>query len=273
MMTDNKKKGLYRILFMAVSVALVVTISVSLTLAYLTAQTSIKTNVFTADSDDLTGNMYEPAFEAATKVNLQPGDIVNKDPMIQNETKAAKMYAGVKVNFVINGKFVSYDVFRKYVAFYAGDSAPTLDNSNGYTCTVNDRWTEVTPSSTSGNNAMAKYYVYDTELAAYGTKNPTANHGDGEGDTTAPLFNHVIINPFVNIDPENKTIAATADANAYNIAVRTSSNQFDVAFEKLDFKIILNGYGVDSSKYTNSSNPSYIDQIKTGLTASQATFS
>lgn len=275
MMSENKKKGLSRWLLMAVSMVLVVAISVGVTLAYLTAQTDIKTNNFIADSDNLTGNIYEPAFDVATKTNLKPDDVINKDPMIQNETKAAKMYAGLKVNFVIKGNFVSYDTFRKYVGFYAGDTKPT-PVTDGYTCTVNSGWTDVTDTalaSATGYNSLAKYYVYGTELTAYGTKNPTANHGDNEGDTTAPLFNHVVINPYVNIDPENKTIAANAATSAYAIETRNSSNQFDVAFEKLDFKIILTGYGVDSSVYTDSTTPTYTTQIITGLTSAQPTIS
>ena len=95
-MTMTKKKNLTIILL----VALVVTIAVGATFAYLYSFTDAKENVFTF-AENIKGNLSEPSWDPDDALNLTPGKEIAKDPQIKNISENGVVeYAAIKLTFL-----------------------------------------------------------------------------------------------------------------------------------------------------------------------------
>lgn len=102
------------ILLTIASMGLVAALSIGGTLAYLTAKTDEKTNVFTGEDEKLKGHIEEEDWKYDKEgYTYLPGDVVAKDPMLVNDSDLSA-YAALKVEFVVDGNKVSYDEFTNY---------------------------------------------------------------------------------------------------------------------------------------------------------------
>ena len=240
----NKNKNTRRkMLLMAASVALVATISVGATLAYLTAQTTPVDNKFTA-AGDVSGRTYEPSWTAANALNIAPGKTLDKDPRVDNETGDMYIWVGSKLSFQIdigNGyKDVTYAVFSHFVDVCTGTTE--ISSSGG----IGTGWVEYTAADDglidTTNN---KYYFYTVAL------NPDTDGATAEAsltatkanDNTTPIFTKVTPKKEILIDPTN---GEDADLSA-------------TKFKQFNFKIFVNSYGTKAYK-TNSSETGAVTQ-------------
>ena len=256
-MKDNKK--FTKLLLASLSVVLVIGISVSATLAYLTATTQVKENNFHSASD-VTGQVLEPSY--TTDVNYQPGDIIHKDPLIDNDTEQFPIFVGAKLSFSINVTGttytpVSYETFKKYAVM-------RTDSNKTFTEVLNSNWTKLNAAS-DGN----LYVYYNNSIAAdtsAGESDPNAKgHGGSAGtdatDATASIFNYVYINPNIRIQgaPES------GDTWTVRTTVNPDGPSADDVYEKFNIKIFIDGYGVMNAAGAANITTAAIDEIKTNL--------
>lgn len=149
-----KKKSKKIIAIIVAAFAIIITGGV---IAYLT-DTDTATNTFTigAVSIDLT----EDNWNATNAQNVVPGQVINKDPAIENTGS--------------NSAYVYLKIEEPVVELAAGGNGPLL------TYTANTGWTQLS-TNTSGATKTTVYY-YNNALAA--------------GATTSKLFNNVTVSEF-----------------------------------------------------------------------------
>ena len=245
-MKEKKNYKAHKVLLVAVSCVLVSAISVSATLAYLTAKTQTKTNRFTA-TENLEGEVVEdfpngtPDGSVEGKFNYQtrPNETVVKQPKIDNDSPHEKeMFVAAKVQFKIKSaadansaqsfKEVTQAQFEQFVTVawnIATGDAPTTEESTG-------KWYKIT-SSVSGDKAS--YFVYSKHL--------DADDQDGTGleksgvDTTSQIFNSVTVKKGVNHDATNGIKLLDS-----HVSAGTLTNTYN-GFE---YQIIISGFGVDN---------------------------
>jgi predicted ribosomally synthesized peptide with SipW-like signal peptide len=166
-----KKKTKKIVAIIVAALAIIVTGGV---IAYLT-DTDTATNTFTigAVSIDLT----EDNWNATNAQNVVPGQVINKDPAVEN-TGSNSAYVYIKVEEPI-------------VNMKSGGTGPLL------TYSINTGWTQL-KTSTSGATKTTVFY-YNTALAT--------------GATTPKLFNNVTVAEFdQNTVNGNKNMVVTAYA-------------------------------------------------------------
>lgn len=164
-----------KVLLAAGSLALVGTIAVGGTLAYLSSITETKKNVFTG-SKLIHGELTETEWNEESGSSYYPGKVIAKNPQIVNyaEDKSIDAYVAVTVKFTdtTNGANtqLSYDEFTKYA---------TVDFDE-------NKWELI-----SGKDDKTLVYMYKEVLKA--------------GEKTEPVFENVTIETGIKCVFEKKT--------------------------------------------------------------------
>ena len=184
-MKKENRHSLRGVILLLTGMALVVTVSIFVTMAYLTAITNSRENFFQG-APNIKGETVEPygqaegEFDGDSTVNYayQPGNACAKDPLIHNKTTDSEVYVGARVDFYIavtkSGdnpvyRQVPYSLFTKYVSI-----------SGWNTGSGSGQWEEIdVPTARAANdNAVladsgfsdalgtrwSKYYVYNDVL-------------------------------------------------------------------------------------------------------------
>lgn len=230
------------------AVALIVVLSIGGTLAYLTATTNTKNNVFTSTTN-ITATLTEPNWDATgstTANNMLPGTAAAKDPKITNTDPAGgeSEYVAERMTFqkavddgsggitYVNMSVDEVNNLLVGVAVYSGTTLPTTGG-----VTVNTDWTA------SGDNAATKaqrLYYYNSALAAQGT--------------TTPLYDNVAI-----IASAGNTTWATGDvvtaANYMSWLSQTcKSGKFQVTMDGCAVQVSNNGTAASADTAHEFSN-------------------
>ena len=164
-----------KVLLAAGSLALVGTIAVGGTLAYLSSITETKKNVFTS-SKSIHGKLTETEWNEESASSYYPGKVIAKNPQIVNDAadKSIDAYVAVTVKFTdtTNGENtqLSYDEFKKYAEV-------DFDENN---------WRLISKAEDE-----TRVYMYKDVLKA--------------GDTTPAVFSEVTINTGIKCVFEKKT--------------------------------------------------------------------
>jgi len=267
-MKEKKSKGLRKVFLMAVATALVIAISVSATLAFLTDSTNQRDNVFRGATAEIQGQIIEPSFNDSNTYYYSPGHTTNKDPMVQNDSTGDPIYTGVKIKFTIQTEdgetpvTVPLETFAKYA---------TLNNLNidfgtsalntKYGGASSNKWKFIKEDG----NVLYLYYDRSIDI----TDGATGTASAPGRDTTEPIFKSVTMSPYINI-PQNTsmtTVANTssgiADAadwlNASVASGQTVQNQYRQEFAMCDLHIHIAGYAVPASAAAAVLNPSNTD--------------
>lgn len=278
-MKQNKSKGLRKMLLMAVATALVIAISVSATLAFLTDSTKERDNVFQGKTSNVQGQIIEPHFSSSSTYFYSPGTETQKDPMVQNDSSEDPIFTAIKLTFWIRVDStdtssgtdgfiqVPYSVFDDYVTVTYGGSKTAGFNADAYLTGANSThpWYE-----TTGSDSSAKYFAYKT---AIDKSDETDNAGN---DTTAAIFDYVTMSQYINI-PEtlagDKTVQNTSDGisdaaallNATVADGQTVQNQYRQEFESCDIKIKIEGYGIAATTAGEAITDSMVSELTTAL--------
>lgn len=252
-MKEKKNKGARKVLLVAVSAALVVAVSVSATLAYLTATTAVKDNVFKA-SGNIAGKVIEPNYDQEKANNYLPGVPVPKNPMIDNDSaNDYEIYVGARLDFYIdlanNGSYeqVTYDDFKKFVDINTLPSSKygsLIGSENGL-------WYDITPST--GNTKGSKYYFYNKFLAK--NDGDVGSNKDKGDDTTPELFTTVTVKKELKLASTGVAITQ-ADVTAGDLTK---------TYNGFKYKITITGYG--TKKELDTTAQSAKDVILAGLQA------
>lgn len=92
----KRSNKLLKVTLSVVALILVAAVTYGITMAFLTAKSNDKTNVFTSgDNVDITIN--EPKYDQIEDYTYKPGDIQDKDPSVENLKEAA--YVAMTVEF------------------------------------------------------------------------------------------------------------------------------------------------------------------------------
>ena len=129
-------KGKQKILLLVCSVIAVVSVSCMAAYALLKTVTETKTNTFTS-SRNITTTLTETEWTSDSGKNYLPGDVIKKNPVMNNESDQP-VYMAVKVDYLDDkGNLMSAEEFKKYALI------TDYDNDNWKMATVNSDGSEV----------------------------------------------------------------------------------------------------------------------------------
>lgn len=155
-----KKKQL---LITGAAVALTAVLAVGGTLAYMTAITETKKNVFTSDKG-IKIELEEKEWETSGKKkaeNYTPGDVIAKDPAIVNKCEE-NIWSGIKLDYIGTDRYMTNGEYKS--AYY------TQEDFKKYgTIDVNeDHWILI-----ATNQNGSELYAFNQEVAVGATTDPT----------------------------------------------------------------------------------------------------
>ena len=261
-MKEKRMKGSTRkVLLMGVAAVLVAAISVGATLAYLTAQTGSVTNTFKG-SGGITAQFAEPKYDGDGTFTI--GQPNTKDPLIENTTEDAAIYVGTRVSFWISTDGTNYSqvtptTFYKYVDVQYNNVAATSYNTG----TTGATWTKKTDDVKNAGELSdhdCEYFVYNKVLLQ---KDSDPSYTGGSGaysatayettkDNTAPLFTSVKVKAAVTLQAGGTSTVTSAAAAA--LTGTDDAGPSGKTFEKFNYKIVLDGYGVKAYAVDSSGN-------------------
>ena len=201
-----------KITLTAAAMVLSAGLAVGGTLAYLNAVTETKTNTFTS-SRNITTTLTETEWTSDSGKNYLPGDVIKKNPVMNNESDQP-VYMAVKVDYLDDkGNLMSAEEFKKYALI------TDYDNDNWKMATVNSDGSEV--------------WIYMTAVEA--------------GESTEALFNNVTVNAGITEEWSSAAKTTTiykcdADGNKLSI-IDTTKEQYDqtVIYKDADGNIVSAG--------------------------------
>lgn len=183
-----------KITLTAAAMVLSAGLAVGGTLAYLNAVTETKTNTFTS-SRNITTTLTETEWTSDSGKNYLPGDVIKKNPVMNNESDQP-VYMAVKVDYLDDkGNLMSAEEFKKYATI------TDYDNDNWKMATVNSDGSEV--------------WIYMTAVEA--------------GESTEALFNNVTVNAGITEEWSSAAKTTTiykcdADGNIVNAGTLPTFN-------------------------------------------------
>lgn len=251
-MKKTTAKKAHKGLIVFVACVLAAALSVGITLAYLTAQTTKVTNTFTA-SGDISGNIQEPGFPSSGTVTYTPGDVVDKDPLVQN-TSNVPMYVAVRLDYYISftsaGTYyrVPYTLFENY---FGVNYANTTSSGNWEEITGSITSKASTPAAISAAGAKwSRYYFYKTQLTANNTstaQTATTDYANNVslGYFSQPVFTTVTPSGDILLGSTTNATNTTYEGKLYYNKTSGSPNYKGKKYPKMDFKIIITGFGTD----------------------------
>ena len=135
---ENTKRTnkLLKVTLSVVALVLVAAVTYGITMAFLTARSNDKTNVFTAgDNVDIIIN--EPNYDLITDHTYKPGDIQDKDPSVENLKEES--YIAMTVEFKVKDGTEDY-VQKTYGEFKNYAHVGIMNSGNFVADTVNEQW-------------------------------------------------------------------------------------------------------------------------------------
>ncbi|HIQ79962.1 MAG TPA: hypothetical protein IAD32_01595 [Candidatus Scatavimonas merdigallinarum] len=135
---ENTKRTnkLLKVTLSVVALVLVAAVTYGITMAFLTARSNDKTNVFTAgDNVDIIIN--EPNYDLITDHTYKPGDIQDKDPSVENLKEES--YIAMTVEFKVKDGTEDY-VQKTYGEFKNYAHFGIMNSGNFVADTVNEQW-------------------------------------------------------------------------------------------------------------------------------------
>ena len=244
-------KGKQKILLLVCSVIAVVSVSGMAAYALLKTVTETKTNTFTS-SRNITTTLTETEWTSDSGKNYLPGDVIKKNPVMNNESDQP-VYMAVKVDYLDDkGNLMSAEEFKKYATI------TDYDNDNWKMATVNSDGSEV--------------WIYMTAVEA--------------GESTEALFNNVTVNAGITEEWSSAAKTTTiykcdADGNKLSI-IDTTKEQYDptVVYKDADgnivnagtlptFNIKVTGFAVQASTFAdyNAAQPELIKLVNSKTSA------
>ena len=225
-----KKK---QVLITGAAMALTAVLAVGGTLAYMTAITETKKNVFTSDKG-VTIKLEEIGWDNSGKKkaeNYTPGDVIAKDPGIVNECNES-VWSGVKLDYIGTDRYKTGEEYK--ATYYTQDAFKKYG-------TIDIEGTAWTLIATNKNGS--ELYAYNSELEAAAKTAPT-------------LFNNLSVDAKIKEEKTSdwteaykKVVKNTYDANGKLVSS-------DVVYEKYDAATtpeVSNSYVVDKDgKYVDA---------------------
>ena len=282
-MKKENRHSLRGVILLLTGMALVVTVSIFVTMAYLTAITNSRENFFQG-APNIKGETVEPygqaegEFDGDSTVNYayQPGNACAKDPLIHNKTTDSEVYVGARVDFYIavtkSGdnpvyRQVPYSLFTKYVSISgwntgsgsgqweeidvptaraANDNAVLADS--GFSDALGTRWSKyyVYNDVLDKAGSFAESVTIDTNNHAYtigSTANQSGSTSSAKTSITSPLFTGVTPNGRITVSDTLPT-ANGGSSGGYATVLYADGPQFGDVYQCFDFRIVVNGYGV-----------------------------
>ena len=162
--------------------ALVATMAIGGTLAYLNAMTETVTNVFTGCGD--IGGYIEEEFDEEAASSYIPGEVITKIPQLVNNAEGKSMDAWVAIKVDITDDLDNVITYEEFSSKYA---TITTNGKEGFNTT--DFEEVVIPG------ADYKFFVYKTALPV--------------GTATPAIFDHVVVNAGIETVYNKETATTT----------------------------------------------------------------
>ena len=225
-----------KITLTAAAMVLSAGLAVGGTLAYLNAVTETKTNTFTS-SRNITTTLTETEWTSDSGKNYLPGDVIKKNPVMNNESDQP-VYMAVKVDYLDDkGNLMSAEEFKKYA------SITDYDNDNWKMATVNSDGSEV--------------WIYMTAVEA--------------GESTEALFNNVTATIYKCDADGNKLSIIDTTKEQYDPTViyKDADGNIVSAGTLPTFNIKVTGFAVQASTFAdyNEAQPELIKLVNSKTSA------
>lgn len=250
------------------AICLIAVLSIGATWAYLNKVTNEETNVFTFLGEGLNAILTEPNWVPSKALNLTPGAIVPKDPLVTN-TGLVDEYVGLKLTFqtknasdtVVSLSDIQYTTLMKCIQVqYNSTPTATATWVNGY----NPAWV-IVKSAETGKPTATYYYDQAAPLAAAVDANTNGTIEAAEyGAKTAPIFDRIVFKDTMS----NELYAWLAGKADYVDDNGTPGNPADdVTVPKLieGFKINVKGSAVQQSAFTTAPGYTEYATVKTTI--------
>ena len=225
-----------------VALSLTAVLGLGGTLAYLTATTGTKTNEFTSNGTNVTGETTETEWNENSGKKYQPGDVIKKNPTVKLDANSESAYVALKVEYLDSkGNAMSYDQFKSLASVSYKGVAGT-----------NSAWD------------LAKTYTNGTEVYVYNTAVEANNSADVLFDTTTvnagittvtSVKEKTVYYYTVNSDG-SRTLTKTESSKVANgvtyydengnVIGQATSDGEDAATQLPTFTIKITGYAVQS---------------------------
>ena len=195
-MEKTTKKKILKVTSGVVALGLVSVITIGSTLAYISANTTDKTNVFTS-SEKIDIEQAEPnwSFET-TGAPFKPGDDIEKDPNVEIQSGSANCYVAMKLDYYVedpNGTVTLTGSTKKYRKITSTEFANIASLQFGGSDGINsDKWTK-----DSDNNTHDFYYYKDVVSTTEDNNGTYYDEEDTDTDVTTttnmtqPIFSSV----------------------------------------------------------------------------------
>jgi len=209
-----------------IGIALALVLAVGGTLAYLTAMTGEKENVFTMGTN-ITGILEEPNWDPAEAENFTPSKVIAKDPQIENTsvTGTDPAYVGATLTYQVKD-----------------DTGAWVDT----TYAALDQFINIQTNTVLGFNTT-NWTMADNNTRAYYT--PTV----APGITTDPIFTDVEIDPLALTPAQIASVPGTDEAPVqFDMSQYTTDTGSYTLYEMEDFQIVVKGYLVQSEGFTDA---------------------
>lgn len=240
-MKNNKKK-------MILGLSLAAVLGLGGTLAYLTATTNDKTNMFTM-GPGITGETEEPKWDEKNATNFVPGDIIAKDPQIKNNSEGeTSAYVGMEVTYQVRGANEDEWVATTYEELDKFINVKTSANVN--TATTDD---EIQASK----DFLAT--AFNEEMWTLNTTKTTAVYKAAlaPGETTKKLFTAVQIDPLALTKEQVDSVGTDKvliDVSKYE-EKDAEGNVIEytyTTYQMQDFQIVVKGYMVQTDGFADA---------------------
>jgi hypothetical protein len=196
---------------------IVATLLVGGTMAYLTATTAEKSNVFSF-RNDITAVLEEPSWSDEAAKNLLPNAVVPKDPEIKNSSSTDELVAMKVVFYKGSGASktlltqTEYEWLMKAITIQYDTGEKNDDGSVKYANGVNPKWAEIKDTTTP-----TQYWYYKDVLAG---GNPAESTTWSKTDS---IFDQVKIN-----NNDTTVMKQLRDWNGFTIYVTGAAVQANV---------------------------------------------
>lgn len=162
-----KKKRLRNL---AIAAAIIVIAGTGGTLAYLSAVTETKTNIFTMGTG-ITGQTDEPGWKEETALNFVPGKVIAKDPEIKNTSAdtTEPVYAAAKITYQkkdASGNWVdtTYANLDRFINIRTKTKTAIMEGFNTSAWSVSDDYTAVYYNQTLPSGQTTEKIFTEVEI-------------------------------------------------------------------------------------------------------------
>lgn len=280
-------KGVKKVVLIATSMLAVAAVSFAGTLAWLTAQTNNKTNVFTSTNkldieiEEENWDEYLSTYGTDGQALITGDTTYPKDPSVTNKTTSDTAFIAVGLSFYVESgtdddgntvyKQISYDDFCEfatlsYISTAADEDTGTEEETTDGVNTVD--WLASEDNDSSTVSELIYYYVGSTGTTTSGTNSFVYDPDGDDNQLGAVLTGESTTNIFDYVTLKDASTLATTLGIAEDTTTDADTGETVTTYRYNDFQIVINAYAVDEASVANEVSALVSEGTSTDVTTS-----